>query len=131
MPGPSVFPSGEPGVSGDFWARGEGERVLALESREGTRAGFPAATRERPRASFFIALSPDSTTMTREQSRAPPRHWYGAASAAARLLSLILTSFPLPIWSKFHLGGLLDVWLVVTGTWQAMCLCKRLLLPAL
>ena len=29
--------------------------------------GFPAATRERPRASFFIALSPDSTTMTREQ----------------------------------------------------------------
>ena len=22
MPGPSVFPSGEPGVSGDFWARG-------------------------------------------------------------------------------------------------------------
>ena len=29
--------------------------------------GFPAATRERPRASFFIVLSPDSTTMTREQ----------------------------------------------------------------
>ena len=29
--------------------------------------GSPAATRERPQASFFIALSPDSTTMTREQ----------------------------------------------------------------
>ena len=26
--------------------------------------GFPATPRERPRASFFIALSPDSTTMT-------------------------------------------------------------------
>ena len=47
VPGPSVFPSGEPGVSGDFWgsqegcqgpSRGEGERVQALESREGTRA---------------------------------------------------------------------------------------------
>ena len=35
MPGPSVFPSGEPGVSGDFWGSQEGcqgmRRVDSLE----------------------------------------------------------------------------------------------------
>ena len=35
MPGPSVFPSEEPGVSGDFWARawkqGEKEFWLVLQ----------------------------------------------------------------------------------------------------
>ena len=42
--GPSVFPSREPAVSGNFWAG----------RRRGTR-GFPAAPRQRPRESFFNA----------------------------------------------------------------------------
>ena len=38
VPGPSVFPSGEPGVSGDFWASGcEGKLGVALESLQGLR----------------------------------------------------------------------------------------------
>ena len=31
MPGPSVFPSGEPGVSGDFWGSHQGHRVKLFQ----------------------------------------------------------------------------------------------------
>ena len=43
------------------------EKLPEVTGTSRGNTGFPAATRERPRASFFIALSPDSTTMTREQ----------------------------------------------------------------
>ena len=32
VPGPSVFPSGEPGVSGDFWGSQEGCQLLMDEA---------------------------------------------------------------------------------------------------
>ena len=42
MPGPSVFPSGEPGVSGDFWGSQEGcQGPSRLESQD----ALPLATR--------------------------------------------------------------------------------------
>ena len=37
MPGPSVFPSGEPGVSGDFWGSQEGPGAHHL--RQSVRMG--------------------------------------------------------------------------------------------
>ena len=40
------------------------EKLAEVTSTGRGNTGFPAATRERPRASFFIASSPDSTTMT-------------------------------------------------------------------
>ena len=39
VPGPSVFPSGEPGVSGDFWGSQEGSRSL---SGGGGKPSFPS-----------------------------------------------------------------------------------------
>ena len=48
VPGPSVFPSGEPGVSGDFWgSQHPGKFPKVPGRRRGTR-GFPAAPRPNP-----------------------------------------------------------------------------------
>ena len=43
------------------------EKLTEVTGTSRGNPGFSAATRERPRASFFIVLSPDSSTMTREQ----------------------------------------------------------------
>ena len=77
MLGPSVFPSGEPGVSGDFWGSQEGCQGMLM----GWGCGF-GGWRQRHRrapveggAGWGAGLSSEGTWGVAQQVNHPPTHW--------------------------------------------------------
>ena len=105
VPGPSMFPSGEPGVSGDFWAQGPG--VCKLPKPPASRALCQA--KRAPRAAFPRACLAAQTKRWAEGIRVPaplagPREggaWWatvhGVAESQTRLNDFTFT---------FHLHAL-------------------------
>ena len=55
MPGPSVFPSREPGVSGDFWGSQEGCQGVSY-GRQGCRGPEGGDTQRDAGSLFFLPL---------------------------------------------------------------------------
>ena len=72
MPGPSVFPSGEPGVSGDFWGSQEGCQGLPFGPR--SQASLQKA---QGRGALGDAMAP--SRVRRLGVRAPGALWEAMA----------------------------------------------------
>ena len=64
---PVVFREAPPKSTVSLTSQRHAEKLPEVPGTSGGNAGFPAATRERPRESFQRVLRPDSPTMIREQ----------------------------------------------------------------